>query len=71
MKEIQKEMEKLNREIGYRQGEIKILIDKYGEENAKCSIECIEDEIKTREDKIAILKNAEMILLGIDYRKYQ
>ena len=70
MKEIQKEMEKLNQEIGYRQGEIKILIDKYGEENAKCSIDCIKEEIKTREEKITILNNAEMILLGIDYKKF-
>jgi|GEM_PF-3674089 hypothetical protein len=71
MKEINSEMEKLNQEIGYRQGEIKITIEKYGEENAKAMIECIQEEIANREEKLQILKNAEMILLGIDYKKYQ
>ena len=71
MKELKKEMEKLSQEIGYRTGEIKNLIEKYGEELAKGSIECIEEEIKTREEKVEILKNAEMILLGIDFKKYQ
>ena len=71
MKELDEEMMKLNIEIGERQSQIKILKEKYGEETARCSIECIEEEIKTRDEKVQILKNAEMILLGIDYKKYQ
>ena len=71
MKELYEEQKKLNQEIGGKQAEIKIQIEEYGEELAKTTIEILKEQIKEREEKLQILRNAEMILLGIDYKKYQ
>ena len=69
MKEIDEEMEKLSREIGYRLAEIER--EKTREFYRDTLIDLIKEEIKEREEKIQILKNAEMILLGINYKQYQ
>lgn len=71
MKEINEEMKNLNIRIGELMGEIKINEEKYGKDLADSMNDLRREYIKEYEERITILKNAEMILLGIDYRKYQ
>ena len=44
--------------------------EKYGEELAKEMNTYLQELIDEKEEQLEILKNAEMILLGIDYKKY-
>lgn len=69
-KELNEEMKRINIRIGELQAEIKINEEKYSEELARELNTLRKEMINDLEEKLEILKNAEMICLGIDYKKY-
>lgn len=71
MRELNEEMKNINIRIGELMGEIRINNEKYSKELAIDINKYREEMIKEYEEKLQILKDAEMILLGIDYKKYR
>lgn len=70
MKEINEEMGRINIRIGELQAEIKINETKYSKEFADEMNAFRKELLNEKEEQLEILKKAEMILLGIDYKKY-
>lgn len=68
--EIYEEEKRINIRIGELMAEIKINEEKYGKELAEECNKFRRELIEELEEKLDILVNAEMIMLGIDYKKY-